>query len=351
VTPDKNNAMKSLVDFLAAYPKARDVRLAYARMLIEQKQYDQAQREFKILLKDQPQDLTVLYALGLLSTQNSKNLKEAETYLTTYINLLAAKPDEDRDPTQALLILAQIAEERNDTQAALKWLDQIDPGTQAYLDAQIKRAQLIAKDGNIAAARKLLENIDADGEEDRIQLLVAESQILRNANQSQEAMSILENGLKRFPDNTDLLYDYAMLAEKINKLDIMEASLRKVIKLAPNNQHAYNALGYSLAERNMRLQEAYTLVDKALQLAPEDPFIMDSMGWVQYRLGKLKEAENLLRRAYELRPDAEIAVHLGEVLWIKGQQEDAKKLWRDANIKDPKNDTLKNTLGRLQVHL
>jgi Flp pilus assembly protein TadD len=142
-----------------------------------------------------------------------------------------------------------------------------------------------------------------------------------------------------------------MLAEKNNQLDVMEASLRKIMDIAPGNQHAYNALGYSLAERNIRLQEAYTLIEKALQLAPEDPFILDSMGWVQYRLGRIKEAEAVLRRAYELRPDAEIAVHLGEVLWVKGQKEDAQKFWRDAQTKDPQNDTLKSTLARLNVNL
>jgi Flp pilus assembly protein TadD len=131
----------------------------------------------------------------------------------------------------------------------------------------------------------------------------------------------------------------------------MEAMLRKVIALAPENQHAYNALGYSFAERNMRLPEAYNLIEKALQLAPEDPFIIDSMGWVQFRMGKLHEAESLLRRAYALRPDPEIAVHLGEVLWVKGMKEDAEKLWRDVKAKDPKNGTLKNTLARFKVYL
>jgi Flp pilus assembly protein TadD len=181
--------------------------------------------------------------------------------------------------------------------------------------------------------------------------MVAEAQLLRNVNQSREALSVLEAGLKRFPENTDLLYDYAMVAEKLDRMDLMETSLRKIMKLAPDNQHAYNALGYSLAERNIRLEEAYALVEKALRLAPEDPFIMDSMGWVQFRLGRLKESEALLRRAYALRPDPEIGVHLGEVLWVIGQREDAKKLWRDANSKDPKNDTLKSTLARLQVIL
>jgi tetratricopeptide (TPR) repeat protein len=351
VTPDKNDAAKSLAAFLKANPRARDVRLAYARLLVEQKQYEPAQSEFKTLLKDKPKDLTALYALGLLATQD-KNPNEAETYLTAYLDALAANPDEDRDPTQALLILSQLAEERNDMKAAHKWLDQIDPATrQAYFSAQIKRAQLFARDGDIPAARSLLKGLDTHGEEEQIQVLLVEAQILRNANQTQAAMKVMQAGLKRFPDNTDLLYDYAMLAEKLNKLDVMETALRKVMKLAPNNQHAYNALGYSLAERNMRLQEAYALVDKALKLAPEDPFIMDSMGWVQFRLGKFDEAERLLRRAYELRPDPEIAAHLGEVLWVKGKREDAKKFWRDANSKDPKNDTLKNTLARFQVSL
>ena len=351
VTTDKNEALQSLADFLKQYPQAREVRLAYARLLLEQKQYELAQNEFKALLKERPQDLTALYALGLLATQ-SKNPNEAEKYLVAYLDALAANPDEDRDSTQALLILSQLAEERNDTKAAHKWLDQINPATrQAHFNAQIKRAQLFARDDDIPAARKLLKGLDTHGEEEQIQVLLVEAQILRSANQTQEAMKTMEVGLKRFPDNTDLLYDYAMLAEKLDKVDIMETSLRKVIKLAPNNQHAYNALGYSLAERNLRLQEAYELIDKALKLAPEDPFIMDSMGWVQFRLGRIDEAEKLLRRAYELRPDPEIAAHLGEVLWVKGQREDAKKFWRDANSKDPKNDTLKNTLVRFQVSL
>jgi Flp pilus assembly protein TadD len=142
-----------------------------------------------------------------------------------------------------------------------------------------------------------------------------------------------------------------MQAEKMDRLDLMETALRKVMQIAPNNQHAYNALGYSFAERGIRLEEAYALVSKAVSLAPDDPFIMDSMGWVQYRLGRLKEAEALLRKAYSLRPDPEIAVHLGEVLWVIGMQDDARKLWRAASSKDPRNDTLRSTLARLQVKL
>ncbi|WP_242489834.1 tetratricopeptide repeat protein [Noviherbaspirillum cavernae] len=346
---DKSDATKLLADFLARYPKSREVRVAYARMLVDQQQYKKARAEFETLLKDQPQDLTTLFALGILSAQVN-DMPAAEKYLTAYLETLSAQPDEERDPTQALLILAQIAEERKDPATALKWLAQIEPG-EGYFSAQIKRAQLNAKRGDLASARKLLHEINASGEREQSQVVIAEAQMLRDANRLPEAMTVLQAGVKRFPNNTDLLYDYAMLAEKRNQLDVMEASLRKIIELAPNNQHAYNALGYSFAERNIRLDEAYALIEKALKLAPDDPFIMDSMGWVQFRLGRLKEAEALLQRAYELRPDAEIAVHLGEVLWVKGQKADAQKLWRDAQIKDPQNDTLKSTLARLNVQL
>lgn len=349
VSGDKAATEKVLTDFLARYPKSVEVRTAYARTLVEQKQYDLARTEFEKLLAAQPDNLTSLYALGMLGVQTN-HLAEAEKFLIRYVERLAASPDEERDPSQALLVLAQIAEERNDPATALKWLSQIDSG-EALINAQIKRAQITAKEGNLLQARRMLQEINPEGEAAQAQVTLAESQILREASQLDAASTVLKSALQRYPDNTDLLYDYAMVAEKGNHLEIMEQSLRRVITLAPTNQNAYNALGYSFAERNIRLPEAYTLVEKALSLAPEDPFIMDSLGWVQFRLGKLKEAEELLRRAYAARPDPEIAVHLGEVLWVRGQKDDAQKLWRAASTKDPKNDSLKSTLTRLRVSL
>ncbi len=349
VTPEKAEAVKVLSGFLAQYPKSRDVRIALARMMVEQKEYAGARSQFEILLNDQPQDPTSLYALGVLGVQTD-DLKGAEQYLTRYLDALAEKPGEERDPTQALLLLAQIAEERKDSEGVLKWLSRIEPG-EAYLGAQIKRAQVVARRGEIAKARRMLHDINTGSEREEAQVIIADGQILRDADQLPQALDVFKAGLQRFPDNTDLLYDYAMAAEKSSKWDIMESALRKIMEIAPNNQHAYNALGYSLAERNVRLDEAYALIDKALRLAPDDPFIMDSMGWVQFRLGKLQEAESVLRRAYEMRPDVEIAAHLGEVLWTRGQKDDAQKLWRDAQTKDPQNDTLKSTLARLNVSL
>jgi tetratricopeptide (TPR) repeat protein len=295
--------------------------------------------------------MTTLFALGILNVQTN-HLSEAESYLKRYLSALAKQPEDDRDPTQALLLLSQIAEERNDVPGALKWLEQVEPGD-AYINVQVRRGQLLAKRGDINGARAVLQQAlaDADNDRDQQQLIQAEAQILRDADRYQDAADVLSAGLQRFPNNTELLYDYSMAADKLGNYQAMERALRKIIDVAPNNQHAYNALGYSLADRNIRLPEALNLIKKAAQLAPDDPFITDSLGWAEFRLGNLEEAEKQLRRAYGLRPDTEIGIHLGEILWTRGKQDEARQLWREAQSKDPKNEVLKNTLSRLNVQL
>jgi len=278
--------------------------------------------------------------------------KGAEGYFTRFVDVMDKSPDEERDPTKALLILSQLAEERGDLKAATDWLDRMDSeDPKVQLSVALRRAQLLAKGGDVPAARKQLAALQPSDKGEQAQVLEVEAQILRDAGKNQDAFKLMQDGVKRFPDNMDFLYDYALMAEKLGKVDVMEKSLRQVMAKVPDNQHAYNALGYSLAERNVRLREAHELIQKALGMAPNDPFIMDSMGWVQYRMGNLTEAEAHLRKAYSLRNDPEIAVHLGEVLWKKGQQEDARKLWREAKAKDPKNDALKSTLTRLRASL
>jgi Flp pilus assembly protein TadD len=158
----------------------------------------------------------------------------------------------------------------------------------------------------------------------------------------------LSEGLKRFPDAADLLYDRAMVAEKLNKLDVLEMDLRRVIVLRPDDAQAYNALGYTLADRTKRLAEAVALLDKALSLAPEDPFVLDSVGWVQYRSGNLARAQEFLERAYKARPDPEIAAHLGEVMWGRGQREAADMLWQTSLRAHPQNELLRETIKRLK---
>jgi tetratricopeptide (TPR) repeat protein len=337
--------------FLAAHPDAKEVRMAYGRVLANQKQFDAARREFLVLLKAQPDNPAVLYALGILSTQLNDS-KGAEQYFERFVDVLGKDPDEERDPSRALLVLSQLAEERGDYKAALGWLDKIQTeDQQLQFSATLRRAQLTGKLGDVDGATKLLASLKPEDPAAQVQVVMSEAEVLRNAGRTTEAYKLMEAATKRFPKSTDLLYDYALTAEKAGHFDAMEKALRSVIAQAPDNRHAYNALGYSMAERNVRLPEALSLIDKAQKMAPDDPFIMDSMGWVQYRMGNLKEAEAQLRKAYSLRSDPEIAVHLGEVLWQEGRKADAQKLWRDARLKDPKNDALKSTLERLKVSL
>jgi tetratricopeptide (TPR) repeat protein len=351
VTDDEAAVSAILAQFVAAYPDAREVRAAHARMLVNRKQYEPARQQFLALLKGQPDNLGTLYALGIMSLQLNDQ-KGAEGYLTRFADLLAANPDGERDGSKAFVILSQLAEERGDLKGAMQWLDKVEEGEgSGWFNAQLKRAQLLGKQGDMEGARKLLASLKAGQASEQAQVVLTEGQILRDAGQQDQAYALLQAGVAKFPSNPDLLYDFALLAEKTGHLDVMEKSLREVIQQAPDNHHAYNALGYSLAERNVRLQEALELIDKALKMAPGDPFIMDSMGWVLYRLGNLNAAEAQLRQAYALRNDPEIAVHLGEVLWQKGQKADAQKLWREARAKDPKNDSLKNTLARLHLSL
>lgn len=348
---DDDKVAEVLERFLKAHPDARDVRMAYARVLVNRKQFDAARGQFLTLLKAQPDNPATLYALGILSTQLNDS-KAAEGYFARFVDLVGNDPDEERDPTRALLILSQLAEERGDINAALAWLDKVQTEEpQAQLSAKLRRAQLLGKKGDVEGARKLLATLKPEEPAAQAKVVMTESEVLRNAGRVLESFQLMQGAVQRFPNNTDLLYDFALLAEKVGKLDVMEKSLRAVIAQAPDNRHAYNALGYSLAERNVRLPEAYQLIDKALKMAPDDPFIMDSMGWVQYRMGNLKEAEAQLRKAYALRSDPEIAVHLGEVLWAQGRKADAQTLWREAKGKDPKNDTLRSTLERLHVAL
>jgi tetratricopeptide (TPR) repeat protein len=351
VTEGEEQSAKVLADYLAAHPDAKDVRVAYARLLVNAKQYEAARQQFLTLDKAQPNNPGTLYALGILSMQMNDS-KTAEDYFTRFVDVMDKAPDEERDPTKAVLILSQLAEERGDIPAAMGWLDRLDTNDpKIQFGADLRRAQLTAKQGDLPGARKLLGTLKPEDKAEQAQIVLIDAQLLRDAGRNQEAYKLMEQGLKRFPDNTDFLYDFALMAEKMGKTGVMEKSLRKVIAKSPENHHAYNALGYSLADRNVRLKEAYALIDKAQKMAPADPFIMDSMGWVQYRLGKLDAAETQLRKAYQLRNDPEIAVHLGEVLWKKGQHDDARKLWREARAKDPKNDALKSTLTRLRASL
>jgi tetratricopeptide (TPR) repeat protein len=337
-SPDRAAAL--LRNFLKKYPAAREARLGYARLLVAQKRFGEARAEFETLMAGAPDNTDMAFAVALLSLQ-LKDYDAAERYLKRLLDT------DYRDKDGVKLYLGQVAEERNDFPEALRWYGGVGEGDQ-YVQAQIRYAEVLFKQGKLDAARAHLQQAAARNSQQRVQLILAEAQLLREANQPKAAFDLIGRALDRLPNDPDLLYDYAMLAEKIDRVDILEASLRKLIEIRPEYAHAYNALGYSLADRNERLPEAQALIEKALKLAPDDAFIIDSMGWVLYRQGKPKDALGYLQRAFSDHPDPEIAAHLGEVLWSLGKNDEAERVWQDATQKSPVNETLANTIKRLK---
>ncbi len=358
---------------VATPPSSPAVRLLYVRTLAASQRIADAAQQVGALTQSDPSLAPPWLTLGALELE-LHHPKEATTALETYVRLVeggapvafgaapaapvpVADDDEDDTPstpsgalTQAWLLLSQAAEEQGDLAGAERWLTRIDDSQRA-LDVQSRRASLLVKQGKMAEARELIRRVPERTPTDARAKLIAEAELLREAKQWSEAEKVLAQANKTFPDDTDLLYEQAMIEEKLDRLGDMERLLRRVIELKPNHQHAYNALGYSLADRKIRLPEARLLIQKALELSPGEPFITDSMGWVEYRLGHREEAIRLLRVAYQARPDPEIAAHLGEVLWSDGQTEEARRVWREGRSRDSSNDVLRETLARLRVDL
>lgn len=343
-------AMDVLAQFLTKNPTAHEVRRAYAGMLIEQKQFAEARIQLDKLASYKPDDTSILYALGVLELQLN-DVTAAEKNLLKFVELMEVSPSVQRDPTPAYLYLSQIADDRKEGAAALDWLGRIqsyEGKNTAYFNAQLRRALLMAKYGSLEQAQQFLHELKTSPDE-KIEVIQLEADLLRKAKRELDAINLLQEALTKYPDNSDLLYDFAMLAERLDRVADAESALRKLIVLTPENQQAYNALGYLLVDRNMRLSEARVLLEKALSLAPNDAFIIDSMGWLEFRENHPETALAFLQRAYQIRPDADIAVHIGEVLWTMGEQQKAKQFWAEAQQKDPENTSLKNTLKRLGV--
>ncbi|HEY0337953.1 MAG TPA: tetratricopeptide repeat protein, partial [Burkholderiales bacterium] len=313
-------------------------RLNYARLLVAAKRYPEARKQFDTLIEQFPENGDVTMAVALLAVQ-ANDFRSAETQLKRALDMGYGEPDVAR------LYLGQLTEEEKRYDEALKWYGSVEPGEQ-YVNAQARYAGVLAKQGRLAEARKHLQQVSTEDPQQRVQLTQAEAQLLRDANEYQQAFDLLAQALQKMPDTPDLLYDHAMAAEKVNRPDVLERSLRKLIELRPDHAHAYNALGYTLADRNERLTEAHELIEKALKLAPSDAFIMDSMGWVLYRMGRRQEALDYLQRAYTMRADGDIAAHLGEVLWADGQQDEARKLWTNALKENGQNEALQNAIKR-----
>jgi tetratricopeptide (TPR) repeat protein len=353
IVPDNINATISYVSILQKLGKTSEaiawmeqaleknnkdfnLRLFYARMLTDEKRFDDARRQFEILITEAPNNTDVLYALGLLYLQDNR-LDESAVYFQRLSGF-------DDRAEEASYYLGRIAEEKGDLEKAAGWYQSIQQGGN-YFDAQIRLGMIIAKQGKLDEARKHLKNIHADSTEQKNILVQAEGELLVEEKRYDDAMLVYNQALENSVD-PDLLYARAMLADKMDRLDILEQDLKTIIAQDPNHATALNALGYTLADRTNRYAEAYEFIRKALELQPGDFYILDSMGWVLYRMGRLEESIEYLNKALKLRNDPEIAAHLGEVLWVKGDQAAAREIWDTALQETPEDTKLLNVIKR-----
>ena len=322
---------------LQTYPKKSDWRLIYARMLAEAEQFEESIQQFKQLLSEKPDEEHFLYVLGILSVQLNQ-FSAAKEYFLQLIKL-------DKRVNTSRYYLGQIAQEEKELKKAISWYQQIDRGSN-YLNAQARIAVILAKQGELDKALEQLRTVRKNRPDDAINLMILEANLLDDYKRYSEAMTVYNAALKLEPENTELLYMRAMIAEKMGDLALLEKDLRTVLVIDPKNTDSLNALGYSLLEHTTRYQEAYELIKKAFDLKPSSYYILDSMGWVLYKLGKHEEAISYLHQALTKQNDPEIAAHLGEVLWKNGEQYKAKSIWKQALEVFPNDKKLLETMGR-----
>jgi tetratricopeptide (TPR) repeat protein len=333
--------LEFLQEFLSAHPAAHDVRLAYARALVAVKRYEAARTEFRRLLDQNANNIDLLYAIGILSLQLD-DAADAEQYLTRFV---AIGRGEQLDA--ARFYLGQIADQAGRAEDALRWYREVVSGEQVA-PARIRAAQVLVRLGRLDEAREQLAAARSgeSGADSDVRLLIAEAQLLRDAGRHADAYALLNKALETQPDDPDLLYETALAAEKLDNMATAERLLRRLMQIKPDSPQGYNALGFSLADRNVRLDEAAVLIDKALALAPADGYILDSKGWLLFRQGDVKAALEILQKAYGMKSDPEIAAHIGEVLWSLGRRDEATRIWRDAAKLNPGNEALTATIKR-----
>lgn len=337
-------------NFLSNNTDANDARLNLARMLIKQSRFVDAKPELVKLSRLANSNPEILIVVGLLSVQ-SNYLADAEKYFKQALN------SDIKNKEPVYLYLGQIAEKNGNDADAISWYgsvqqpanNQITQQNDAFLDARLSMANVISRTQGTDEAIKMLDELENLSDAQLAQIITAESNLLAQAKRNQESYELLGKAVANMPNSNELIYDYAMAAERVQQFAVLETQLRKLIKAKPEFAQAYNALGYSFADRNVKLEEASKLIAKALELSPNDHYIMDSMGWVQYRLGNLDKAYEYLNRAFNLQSDTEIAAHLGEVLWKQGKQDEAKKIWEDALKIAPENDVLIKTMKKFKL--
>ena len=346
-SPDQ--AISFYRNFLGDNADANDARLNLARMLIKQSRFNEAKPELVKLSKLANSNPEILVVVGLLFVQ-SNQFNDAEKYF------LQALDSEIKNKDPIYLYLGQIAEKNKNDTEAINWYNKVQqPATNKnnqqndhYLDAKLSAANVINRSQGADIAIKMLDDLENLSDIQLAQVITAQANILAQSKRHQESFELLGKAVSNMPNTSELIYEYAMSAERVQQYTVLETQLRLLIKIKPTFAQAYNALGYSFADRNVKLEEANRLIAKALELSPGDHYIMDSMGWVQYRLGNLDKAYEYLNKAYNLQNDSEIAAHLGEVLWKQGKHDEASIIWDEGLKANPQNETILKTIKKLK---
>ncbi len=340
-TESPDNAVAFYKYFLNNNPKANNVRMDYAKLLVGLKRYQEAKPEFVKLTEIDKDNADTNAVVGLLSLE-ANEFGMAEKYLQQALD------NGFKDPEQIYIYLGLTAERNQNNTKALEWYYQVPKNNEHHLDARLAAASLIARTEGTDAAINMLNKLTELTPIQQITVVQAQASLLAQEERHKEAFALIEKTINTVPNTPQLIYDYAMAAERVGKIDLMEKELRKVIQLQPDFSAAYNALGYSMADRNINLSEAKTLIQTAYKLSPNDHYILDSLGWVEYRLGNYDVAIEHLRKAHSIQKDPEISAHLGEVLWKHGRQEEANKIWSDALKEFPKNNVLVSTTKKFK---
>ncbi|MGD8587609.1 MAG: tetratricopeptide repeat protein [Chromatiales bacterium] len=324
---------------LAKAPDDIELRLTYAKMLIEAQRLDASLKQFEILNNKHPNNPDIIHALGVLSVELER-YRAAKNYFNQLIRIGQKTGD-------AHFYLGLIAEKEGDTQAALQHFTKVEGNNQA--DARIHMAKILARQDELDEARELIQQLRFESPQNGLKLLLIEAEILRDVRQYELAQEVYAQGLELYEDNPELLYARALNAAELGRVDLLEQDLHRLLKLQPDHADALNALGYTLADQTDRLKEAKGYILKALALKPDSPAILDSMGWVEYRMGDLEAALKYLQRAATISPDPEIAAHLGEILWQMNKKQEALRVWRQAEELDPDNRYIVPVMQRLGV--
>ncbi|MDB2384233.1 tetratricopeptide repeat protein [Endozoicomonas sp.] len=327
-----------LADAVKQHPERDRLRLLYARVLVGINKLEQARAQFEMLLQQSPNDIEVILSLGLISMDLDIE-NEAESYFQRLLSMGQRR-------NSANFYLGKISENQKQWDDAQRYFSAVTPGKE-FLMAQVAMARMLIRNGQWLEARKQLESARGYYPAQAAQLFLLEGELLVKRTEYHQALALYNHSLQRFPEDVSLLYSRAMVLEKLDRLDELEKDLRKILGVQPNNALVLNALGYTLADRSMRLKEANELISRAYQINSSDPAILDSMGWVQYRLGNLDKALAFLQVAYDKFPDGEVAAHLGEVLWKLGKKEEARTLWAKALKADPAHKVVAETINRL----